>query len=81
MRYDYEMEADADRDFPRERRVTQDGKTVCIYATDPHGFWRIKLEKQKVQPKEFEGSFTSIHEAEKAVLTYFNSQKVASASA
>lgn len=75
MRFIEETDDDTERDFPRERKITQDGKTAVIYAVDPHGFWKAKLEKTKTQPKVFEGVFTGIHEAEKAVLAYFNAQK------
>lgn len=76
MRYDPDIDPDIERDEPKERKVTQDGTTAVIYPIDPHGFWRVKIEKQKVQPKEFEGCYTSVHEAQKAVLTYFNAKKL-----
>lgn len=79
MRYDPDLEPDPERDEPKERKLTQDGVTAVIYPIDPHGFWRIKVEKKKVQPKEFEGCFTSVHEAQKAVLTYFNALKLINA--
>jgi len=76
MRYDPDIEPDIERDQPKERKVTVDGQTAIIYPIDPHGFWRARLEKKKNTPKEFEGCFTSVHEAEKAILKYFNAQKL-----
>lgn len=76
MRYDPDLDPDVERDEPLERKLTQDGVTAVIYPIDPHGFWRIRVEKKKTQPKEFEGCYTSVHEAQKAVLNYFNAQKL-----
>lgn len=77
MRYDPDIDEDPERDFPKERKVTHtSGAVAVIYPIDPHGFWRVRIEKKKTQPKEVEGWYTSVHEAEKAVLKYFNTLKL-----
>lgn len=69
---DPEIDTDDEKDLPLERRMEGQGKVAIIYPTDPHGFWRIRLEKSKIIPQNLEGCFTGQGEAEKAVNAYFN---------
>jgi hypothetical protein len=71
-----EDEETTERDHPLERKYTQDNITAIVYPIDPHGFWKIRFDKKKTLPQKLEGSYTSIHEAEKAVLGYFRLLKV-----
>lgn len=73
--YDPDIETDDDRDLPVERRYTEHGQTAVIFPSQPHGFWRIKLDKKKNLPPALDGAFTGLAEAEKAVTVYFNSLK------
>jgi len=69
---DPEIDTDEDKDLPLERRMEGPGKVAVIYPTDPHGFWRVRMEKSKIVPRQLEGCYTGIGEAEKAVNAYFN---------
>jgi hypothetical protein len=69
---DPEIDTDEDKDLPLERRMESMGKTAIIYPTDPHGFWRVRMERTKNIPPQLEGCYTGIGEAEKAVKAYFN---------
>lgn len=71
-----EIDIDDERDEPVERRITELGQTAIIYPTDPHGFWRIRLDKKKTLPLSLDGCFTGHAEAMKAVTSYFNLLKV-----
>lgn len=76
MIYWQEDEEQTERDYPLERKFTHDNITAIIYPIDPHGFWKIRFDKKKTLPQRLEGCYTSVHEAEKAVLGYFNQLKV-----
>lgn len=70
-----EIDIDDERDEPLERRITDMGQTAIIYPTDPHGFWRIRLDRKKTVPQGLDGCFTGYAEATKAITVYFNQLK------
>ena len=54
---------------PRNRVVTHKGITFHISASDPYGFWTIKIPKKQT-PVLLTGQYTSLDEAEKAIIRY-----------
>jgi hypothetical protein len=61
----------------KERKYEQDGKTLIVYPTNPHGFWKIRFEKKTKDglPRVLDGAFTGVTEAEKAIHSYFRQLK------
>lgn len=56
---------------PRKRFFNHKNVTYTIKASDPYGFWTISVPK-KVTPKAISGNYTSVEEAEKAIIVYSN---------
>lgn len=48
--------------------------TAIIEKKGPYGFWFVRLERGQ-NPKHFEGSFTSVEEAKKAVFFALEARK------
>lgn len=66
-------------DKEKERSYEVEGKTLIVYPTNPHGFWKIKFERKTKDslPRVLDGAFTGVTEAEKAITTYRNALKLA----
>lgn len=64
---------DTQEDFidPRNRKHSHKGVTYSIKASDPYGFWTITVPKKQT-PRALSGLFTSVDEAEKAIVRYAN---------
>lgn len=63
--------SDQDTLDPRSRQFTCKGVTYNIKASDPYGFWTISIPK-KATPRGIAGHYTSLDEAEKAIIRFSN---------
>lgn len=59
---------------PRSRTITYKGTTFNVFASDPYGLWTVKIPKKQT-PVALQGSYTSLDEAEKAIILYANNTK------
>lgn len=50
------------------REIIIEGERFEARCSDPYGLWKVKPLKGGALPKELEGTFTSLTEAEKAVV-------------
>jgi hypothetical protein len=60
---------DPSRDVPRRKDYDYKTNKLFIEATNPHGFFRIKMERG-VTPQELDGLWTDFYMAEQRVLNY-----------
>lgn len=63
-----------DIDDPRNRVMTYKEITFNVSASDPYGLWTIRVPKKQT-PVALTGQYTSLDEAEKAIIRYVNNLK------
>lgn len=54
---------DLDRLHSRSRTFSHNGYTFHLEAKDPYGFWFIRVERQRTQPKFTESTYTTYDDA------------------
>lgn len=54
----------------REIEIEIEGRKFLVIASVPFGFFKIKFAAGGLVPEELAGSFTTVHDAERAIKVY-----------